>query len=336
MFNSTLKVNRATLAGTLAVGMAIAISSFTVVRAEHAVPNKAKKTVFSCSAGTACLTGSSTGSSTTGVEGTSVSANGVLGTTSSTGGNSGIAGISSGTSGHANGTYGRSSNGPGVYGSSSATNGIEGHSTALGGSGVVGLQLNTSSNPGNGVTAESADSTASWVALFAEGLSVNTYLFMAINTVTDDYCIMDSAANLGCSGSITGNTIRTRHRNGSGQRVLAYASESASAMIDDVGTARMVAGIANVALDRAFASTIDRNSAYRVFVTPRGDTRGLYVSTTTPMGFQVREAQGGRSTVSFDYRIVARPMDAKNDRLPLAPAVRVPGRGNAAQTITPR
>jgi hypothetical protein len=327
-----LKVNRAALAGTLAVGMAIAISSFTVVRAEHAQPAKGKKTVFPCSAGTACLTGSSTGPSTTGVEGTSASATGVVGTTGSTGGDSGIAGISSGTSGHGYGTYGRSSNGSGVYGSSSATNGIEGHSTAFGGSGVVGFQLNTGSSPGNGVTGESADATGSWVALFAEGLSTSTVPFVAVNNVTHDYCIINAAADLSCSGSITGNAIRTRHENGAGQHVLAYASESASAMIDDVGTGRMVAGIANVALDRAFASTIDRNSAYRVFVTPRGDTRGLYVSTTTPMGFQVREAQGGRSTVSFDYRIVARPMDAKNDHLPLAPATRVPGLGTASKT----
>jgi hypothetical protein len=52
------------------------------------------------------------------------------------------------------------------------------------------------------------------------------------------------------------------------------------------------------------------------------DTRGLYVSQKTPAGFQVREAQGGRSTFSFDYRIVARPLDADNDRLPPAPALR--------------
>jgi hypothetical protein len=44
---------------------------------------------------------------------------------------------------------------------------------------------------------------------------------------------------------------------------------------------------------------------YRVVVTPDGDTRGLYVAAKTPTGFTARESQGGHSTVTFDYRIVA-------------------------------
>jgi hypothetical protein len=35
---------------------------------------------------------------------------------------------------------------------------------------------------------------------------------------------------------------------------------------------------------------------------------------------------GGRSTLDFDYRIIARPIDAKSDRLPLAPARRTMGK----------
>jgi hypothetical protein len=323
MLRQSFRLNRTALAGTLGAGMAITISSFTIASAEHAKPDKSK--VYSCSTGTACLTGSSTGGSTSGIEGTSTGANGVVGTTSSTDGDSAVAGISNATTGHANGVYGRSANGPGVYGSSTYLNGVEGNSTAEGGAGIVGLQLNTSSKSGNGMVAESADATGQYAALFAEGLSSATYLFVALNQVTTDFCQIDSGANFACSGSADVKTVRTRHLNSSGQHVLAYAAESASATLDDVGMARMVGGVANVALDRAFASTIDRNSPYHVFVTPRGDTRGLYVSATTPLGFEVREAQGGRSTVSFDYRIVARPFDATHDRLPLAPAIQVRG-----------
>jgi hypothetical protein len=50
---------------------------------------------------------------------------------------------------------------------------------------------------------------------------------------------------------------------------------------------------------------MDRSTAYHVFITPDGDTRGLYVATKTAEGFIVRETQGGRGTLSFDYRIVA-------------------------------
>ncbi len=341
MFQSSFTRKRSVAAGSLAVGIAITISSFAAVRAEHASPDKAPKTVFTCRKGTACLTGRSTGANTAGVEGTSKNANGVTGTTTSTDGDSAVAGISLGTTGHANGTYGHSSNGPGVFGSSSAEQGVygmssamagvygtatsgygvEGHSTANGSAGVAGFQANTTSDPGWAIFGESADATQRYATLTIVGASSKTFPFQAYNSSTDQECLMDYDANFTCDGTIQGSALRTRHLSITGQHVLAYASESASSTIDDVGTARLVAGVASVALDRAFASTIDRNGAYRVFVTPRGDTHGLYVSTTTAAGFVVREAQGGRSTVSFDYRIVARPLDAKNDRLPLAPAI---------------
>jgi hypothetical protein len=105
--------------------------------------------------------------------------------------------------------------------------------------------------------------------------------------------------------------------------VLAYATESATATIEDVGTGRMVGGVANVSIDPAFASVMD-GKWYYVFLTPLGDTRGLYVSEKAAASFQVRESEGGRSRLAFDYRIVAHPLDAKNDRLPLAPRVRMP------------
>jgi len=55
-----------------------------------------------------------------------------------------------------------------------------------------------------------------------------------------------------------------------------------------------------------------------------GDTRGLYVSVKAPSGFQVRETEGGHSSLGFDYRIVAHPADAGKGRLPQAPAVKIP------------
>jgi hypothetical protein len=263
-----------------------------------------------------------------GVFGSSTSANGVVGNTTSTNGNSAVAGISNGTSGRANGVYGRSSNGPGVYGTSTTGNGIEGHSTNGGSAGIAGYQQNSSSSTGYGVYAESSDNTSSYATLNAQGDSANTYPFQAINKVTDAVCFMDPIGDFTCDGSADFKALRTRHQNSNGQRVLAYAAESASATLEDVGTANMVDGVANVVIDRAFSSTIDRTSAYHVFVTPNGDA-SLYIAQKTPGGFVVRETHGGRSTLSFDYRIVARPLDAKYDRLPLAPGDRVPGKRKA-------
>ncbi|MGA7355610.1 MAG: hypothetical protein WA431_15360 [Candidatus Cybelea sp.] len=312
---------RVAVVGMIAVGMALAISSFSIVRAELVNPDKSK--TYTCSSGTACIQGKSSGSSTWGVYGVGAIADGVHGVTSSTNGNSGTSGISTGMSGSAHGVYGRSSNGQGVYGTSSSDNGVEGHSTGSGASGVAGIQRGMSSGSGDGVYAESADTTNFYEALEAKADSSNTYIFEGYNASTNGLCTIDYNATLACTGGAVVKNLRTRHRNADGQHVLAYAAESATATIEDVGTARMYRGIANVAINPAFASVMDRKWYY-VFLTPLGDTRGLYVSMKTASAFQVRETEHGRSSLEFDYRIVAHPLDAENDRLPLAPAMRRP------------
>lgn len=320
MIQSAFRPSRAVV-GMIALGTVIALSSLGIVRAELASPAKSK--TFNCSSGAACVEGSSTGTSTWGVYGTSTSADGVHGVTSSSNGNSGTSGISIGTSGSAHGVYGRSSNGQGVYGTSSSNNGVEGHSTASGASGIAGIQPGTSSGSGDGVYAESADKTNSYEALEAKADSSNTYIFEGYNASTNGLCTIDYDAALECTGGTVVKNVRTRHTNADGQHVLAYATESASATIEDVGTAWMIGGVANVAIDPAFVSVMD-HKWYYVFLTPLGDSRGLYVKSKTASAFQVRESEGGRSRLEFDYRIVAHPLDAKNDRLPLAPAMRRP------------
>jgi hypothetical protein len=332
MFQPTNRLNRLAVAGAIAVGMAIAVSSLRIVRAEYAKPSGS--VIYSCSSGTACVEGDSSGGKTWGVYGVSATADGAHGVTSSSNGNSGVSGISTGTSGMAHGVYGRSSNGQGVYGTSSSSNGVEGHTTSIQNfAGVAGYGSDVTNGVyGDGSTGVFGESSNGGESLYAVADDTKTNIFYGIDDATDDTCIINSKANLKCSGSITGGkALRVKHANAGGQQVLAYGSESASATIDDVGTGRMVAGVANVPFNRDFAYVIDRNSQYYVFLTPLGDTRGLYVSMKTATGFQVRETERGRSTLSFDYRIVARPLDAKDDRLPLAPAVKTPPRRHATQ-----
>lgn len=98
--------------------------------------------------------------------------------------------------------------------------------------------------------------------------------------------------------------------------------ESTRSAVEDTGTARMANGMATVRFDPAFAQFIDASSGYQVFVTPDGQTRGwLFVAEKYQGGFVVREAMGGRSSVAFDYRVVAKPFGASNDRLP---TIRIP------------
>jgi hypothetical protein len=337
------------------IGAGIALSNFTIVRAEQAPPPKSKS--FTCSSGTACLQANSSGASTSAILGTATvgTADAIIGTAFR---GDGLYGSSSygygvvGSSGATAGVFGESTASgsysfPGVYGYSSGGNsGVAGYSSGGTGtsgitpSGAYGIYGSSASDRGNGVYG--ADALANGVygygitgtvgdaccngglALYAVSESNYAELFQAFNNVTGAQCLIDAGADVYCSGSINGGRLRARHRASTGEHVLAYGSESASATIEDVGRARLFDGVANVEISPDFASVINRNGEYYVFLTPRGDTRGLYVSMQTPSAFQVRENMRGRSSVVFDYRIVARPIDADGDRLPAAPRMHRP------------
>lgn len=181
---------------------------------------------------------------------------------------------------------------------------------------VNGTGLRVSSVSGGAVVAESKSYDKPVIAATAYNSATN--LFKASNAKTHKRCLIDPNANLTCSGNLNGGAVLTHHFNSSGQPVLAYGAESATATIEDVGTVRMFGGVANVRIDPAFASVID-GKWYYVFLTPLGETRGLFVSRKTPTGFQVREIERGRSSLAFDYRIVAHPLDAADEKLPSAP-----------------
>ncbi len=120
------------------------------------------------------------------------------------------------------------------------------------------------------------------------------------------------------------------------QRVL-LCMESPEAWFEDFGTGRLKRGRAAVKLDADFAKVIKRGD-YHVFLTPRGDCRGLYVRSQGGVSFEVRELAGGTSSAAFSYRIVGRRKDIKghrrfakiDTRLPVPPARRV-RRGRVAK-----
>jgi hypothetical protein len=364
MFESPLQPKRLAIGATVII--AVAISCLGIVRTQRfAAPDAGVK--YTCSSGTACVEGTSTGTPY-GVYGNSSGGNGVEGK-SSAAAKAGVSGLQLGTSGI--GVYGESQDTTGKYagivargdesatnifygynsathasclidpssnltcqgslsGSSSSGSGVLGASSSANAAGVIGVSTASSADShgvmgqdqgdGNGVYAESFTG----IALLAMTDTPDATIFEGVSS-NGSYCIINFAADLFCTGQIMGgHTLETRHRTSAGRHVLAFASESTSATIEDFGTAEIARGVANVQIEAAFASTIDRNRAYYVFLTPLGDTHGLYVSMKTPSGFQVRESQGGRSTVGFDYRIVAHPADAGNARLPSAPTIKVP------------
>ncbi len=338
---SSIGFIRSRLRTTATIGAAIAIATVGVVRAERLMPDVSK--IFACSTGKACVTGKSTGTSTWGVYGTSTNADGVHGITDSplnsgvagfansssgghgiygysvagdgvhgqtytTSGDSGVAGLSGGTSGSGYGVYGNSSNGPGVFGTSGVT----------GSAGVIGQAGSDSEAYG----VEATSTGPQGPALFAFAQGSGTYIATFTNQTSGKgvSCIIDPHADLSCAGSITGgDDIKVERRSGTGQPVLAYASESATPTIEDLGVGQMHEGVAYVELPSDFSSVMSHRDAYYVFLTPMGESRGLYVSMQTAAGFQVRENERGRSNVEFQFRIVAVPNGERNVRLPAAP-----------------
>jgi hypothetical protein len=89
--------------------------------------------------------------------------------------------------------------------------------------------------------------------------------------------------------------------------------ESPEHWFEDFGSAKLARGRAVVKLDANFAKVI-KSGDYRVFVTPEGDCRGLYVRRKSSNSFEVRELTGGKSSVAFSYRIVGRRKDIKGHR----------------------
>jgi hypothetical protein len=111
-----------------------------------------------------------------------------------------------------------------------------------------------------------------------------------------------------------------------GSKRLLYCMESPEHWFEDFGTARLKNGRAVVKFDADFAKVIKRGD-YHVFLTPKGDCRGLCVRRQGGTSFEVRELQGGTSSVAFSYRIVGRRKDirahrrvAKVDSRPPVPA----------------
>lgn len=103
---------------------------------------------------------------------------------------------------------------------------------------------------------------------------------------------------------------------GGGERkVENYSVQSPENWMDDFGSGVLQNGVAVVQIDPAFAETVSETADYHVFITPNGDAEALYVINKTATGFEVRESKGGASSLTFDYRIVAKRRGYEAQRL---------------------
>jgi hypothetical protein len=95
---------------------------------------------------------------------------------------------------------------------------------------------------------------------------------------------------------------------------LFYCVESPESWFEDFGEGQLAEGKGAVRLDPDFAALVDVNG-YHVFITPYGESSGLFVAQRNATGFLVCEQQGGTGNVRFAYRVVAKRKNTVADRL---------------------
>jgi hypothetical protein len=164
------------------------------------------------------------------------------------------------------------------------------------------------------------DPSSPYASVEADTNTANGFLFSGFDSNLDNVYNVDTAGNVHITGqmftagSCSSGCIAGGHI---AKRVVSYTPRESQPTMEDLGSAELTDGRAHVSLDPSFGNVIDRGSSYLVFLTPDGDCKGLFVADKTPSGFDVAELQGGRSTIAFDYRIVARPFGDHSARLPM-------------------
>jgi hypothetical protein len=127
----------------------------------------------------------------------------------------------------------------------------------------------------------------------------------------DGVCGINQAGAMACTGGMK-TLVNTRTGD---RQVETYAVQSAENWLEDYGSGELHNGAATIALDPAFAETVNTGVEFHVFLTPGGDCKGLYVSHKTATSFEVHEFGGGTASISFDYKIVAKRTGHETERL---------------------
>jgi hypothetical protein len=158
---------------------------------------------------------------------------------------------------------------------------------------------------------DAIDANGGYIGLIGRApASSGLYPLVLTDSNGTDLDFTDTSGNFYYHGSLIQFT-KTR-----GGEAGSFACQDTTATMEDVGTARLVNGMAFVPLHRTFAAAIELQAdPYRVFLTPNGDTRGLFVAQKTTNGFMVRESEHGRDSVTFDYRVVGTALGHAGQRM---------------------
>jgi hypothetical protein len=278
--------------------------------------------------------------------GTVLETAGVLGVAGARTGVNGIAGVWGDAMAHV-GVIGSSTQYSGVYGFSSSSFGVQASSS--GNTGLYGVAVNSSneaarlmggSNWTGGVWGDTSSAVTDQkavagiigtadnnrAAIFWNN-SANSGTVLAYNQGGGDTSgvvnnAFEAATPSGICGfggngdmTCTGQVKALATTEGGARTVETYSMQSPENWMEDFGSSNLHNGVAVITIDSAFAETVSTTADYHVFLTPNGDSKGLYVVAKTATSFEVRESGGGAASIAFDYRIVARRRGFESQRL---------------------
>jgi hypothetical protein len=324
---------KATLRGHLVAAVVILLGTAAVIGAlspaasDEVRPFLQALGIMSCTSSNPCQEWKNAGTGA-GLKGVSAKGKGLVGLTtfnssSSANGQAGVLGQDNSISGTFNaGVKGTSTIGIGVAGTST-NSGIGVLGVSVNGAGVVGQSISFM-----GVYAKGGNGP--YPALSVNGGEDNPDLIYACRLGGPDPCgIINGQPVPEFDVALNGDVLITGKIFTSGscktgcattpsageKRVRLFTPQESLPTIEDFGRAQLVNGRTYVRIDSPFANTMDDHAAYMVFITPEGDSNGLYVVNKTAGGFEVRENKGGRSSLAFSYRIVAKPFGEHAARL---------------------
>jgi hypothetical protein len=278
------------------------------------------------------------GTAATGVWGDSANGNAVVGTSDTNHGVFGMTDSGVGVDGISNsyvGVAGASSTNVGVYGitSNSSVAGVEGvYLDTISGTGLGSTQISVWGDTGVSGAVGVLGTTDDGNSLFGVNNTVNHETLYVQNSSgfnggtplaarfagpgSSTYCYIprDSADNgtgdIVCTGTKSAAVPLEGNR-----MVRLYTVEAADNWFEDAGSGQLSNGSVAIHFEPAFSQTINPSVEYHIFLTPKGDCEGLYVSNENVDGFEVHELRRGHSNIAFDYRIMARRKGFENVRM---------------------
>jgi len=232
--------------------------------------------------------------------------------------NTGVDGAATANTGVGVSGESKGSRGIGVFGVEPT---LSNTASSLFGNVVTGVwgDVNQGPTTGEGMLATADDTVAIFGQNNSPGLPTAKFLNVSSSPFTPAFsaggnsgsCSILTNGDLSCSGSKSA-VVPVEH----GQKMVAlYAVEAPENWFEDFGSGQLTNGSATVALEATYAQTVNTHIEYHVFLTPKGDCNGLYVTNESAASFEVRELHGGHSSIAFDYRIIARRTGYEQIRL---------------------